>query len=106
MGLDFLIMIFPMIVDQFKASNQDVYQMPPPAFAERAQIKEAMPISEAIKQLGMPNGVERSTWNPSQKMVYYRGPMCAHRDSNCYLVVEDGKVVSFAHFKPQYIAGI
>lgn len=97
-------MVLPMLVDQFKASGQDVYQTPAPAFSTSAKIKPGMTAAELIKQIGMPSEVDNSI--AADKMLTYRGPMCTMTTENCYIWIDKGLVSSMKRIKPQYMAGI
>lgn len=102
--MDWLIIILPMIVDQFKAAGQDVRHMPAPAFSTSAKIKPGMTIAELINQVGMPKEIEPSI--AADHMLVYRGDLCTKAEENCYIFEKAGKVEMMMRIKPQYMAGI
>lgn len=103
--MDFLIAIFPMLLDQYRAMNQPVPKEVP-GFSTSAQVYKGMPIAAAVQQLGMPKDVEDNYWGGG-KMLVYRGEMCSMKGENCYIHTDEhGLVKTLARIKPQYMKGL
>jgi hypothetical protein len=102
--MELLIMLFPMLIDQFKAMGQDVYTQPAPVFGESAKVKPGMTVAALLKQLGTPKDVSDTIMG--DKMLSYRGEMCSMQDENCYVFINKGLVTELKRIKPQYMAGI
>ncbi len=110
--MEWLLVIFPMIVDSFKNTDPTGPQYIQPHFGAAAQIKKSMPVADVIKQLGMPFKVSNMDMNPYapkqvSKMLYYSGDMCIYPEAStrtfeCHLMIVDGKVYAFDGLKPQY----
>ena len=71
--------------------------------ATARKVRVGMSKADLIATFGAPYSIEHgmNLGSGEYLQAFYKGQSCETADSSCYVIIKDGKVQSYAHFKPE-----